>query len=142
VSEDAITLLKRSAKGDFDAHRALTKLGIAQAVATVERGDDAYPPYYEATIFARMAAASGSLPDRASLLSLLAICSELARRNGDLDDAMTHDAEGLALAELVADGDDTEAAEYAAQIIANSGDSITPEVVELAKEFKQLWGSE
>lgn len=89
-----------------------------------------------------MAAASGSLPDRASLLSLLAICSELARRNGDLDDAMTHDAEGLALAELVADSDDTEAAELAAQIIASNGDTITPEVVELAKEFKQLWGSE
>lgn len=115
-------------------------MGAAQGLEQTGRGENPYLSYYEASIFARMAAASGSLADRAQLLALLAICSELARGQGFLADALTHDAESLALAELVADGDDAEAAEYAAEIIVNSGDTITPEVAELAKEFKQLWG--
>lgn len=115
-------------------------MGAAQGLEVSGRGGDAYLSYYEASIFARMAAASGLLADRAQLLALLAICSELARGRGMIDDAMTHDAECLALAELVADGDDAEAAEYAAQIIVNSGETITPELLEMAKEFKQLWG--
>ena len=139
---DAITLIRRSAIGDFDAHRALAQMGAAQGLEATGRGENPYLSYYEASIFARMAAASGSLADRAQLLALLAICSDLARGQGSLDDAMAHDAECLALAELVADGDDAEAAEYAAQIIVNNGTAITPELVEMAKEFKQLWGCE
>lgn len=140
MSDDAITLIRRSATGDIDAHRALAQLGIAQGLEVIERGGDAYLSYYEASIFARMAAASGALADRAQLLALLSICADLARRQGCMADAMAHDAESLALAELVADGDDIVAAEYAAQIIVNNGDTITPEIVEMAKEFKQLWG--
>ena len=139
---DAITLLKRSAIGDFDAHRTLAQMCAAQGLEATGRGEDPYLSYYEASIFARMAAASGLLADRAQLLALLAICCDLARGQGSLDDAMVHHAEGLALAELVADGDDREAAEFAAQIIVNSGDTITPELVEMAKEFKQLWKGE
>lgn len=141
MSDDAITLIRRSAIGDFDAHRALAQIAIAGGLEATGRGENPYLSYYEASIFARMAAASGSLADRAQLLALLAICSDLARVQGSLDDAMAHDAESLALAELVADGDDAEAAEYAAQIIVNNGDTFTPELVEMAKEFKQLWGA-
>jgi hypothetical protein len=139
---DAITLIRRSANGDFDAHRALVQIAVAGGRDATERGDNPYLSYYEASIFARMAAASGSLADRAQLLAVLAICSDLARLQGSIDDAEAHDAESLGIAELVADGDDKEAAEYAAQIIVNNGGTITPELVEMAKEFKQLWKAE
>lgn len=142
MSDDAITLIRRSAIGDFDAHRTLAKMCAAQGLEATMRGENAYLSYYEAGIFARMAAASGLLADRALLLAVLAVCCDLARGQGSLDDAIAHHAEGLALAELVADGDDMEAAEFAAQIIVNNGDTITPELAEMAKEFKQLWKGE
>lgn len=142
MHDEAIKLLKRSAKGDMQAHRCLAELAMGLGLEAVTNGDDATLPYYEASIYARMAAASGLLPDRARLISILAVCSDIARQSGDLESAEVYNAEGLALAELVADSGDAEASEYAAMMITNSGTNWSPDEIAMAKEFKIIWGAE
>ena len=140
MADDPITLIRRSAKGDMDAHRALAELAIAAGLEAVTNGEDAFVPYYEASIFSRMAAASGLLPDRARLMSVLAVCAELANQDGAADEAGVYTAEGIAIAELVADAGNGAASEYAAQIIANDAGDCSPTELMMAKEFKLVWG--
>ena len=140
MSDNVITLIRRSAIGDFGAHRALAELAIAAGLEATDNGENAFNPYYEASIFSRMAAASGALADRARLMGVLAICAELASQDGNDEESDVYVAESLAIAELVADGDDAEASEYAARIIANSASHCSHEQLMRAKEFKQVWG--
>lgn len=142
MSEDVITLIRRSGKGDMEAHRTLADMAIAAGFDAVGKGDDAYLNYYEASIYSRLAATSGKLADLARLMSVLAICANLAERNGETDDAETYHAEGIGLAELIADSNEGEASECAAQMIANGAGECSPAVLEMAKEFKTLWSAE
>lgn len=142
MSEDVITLIRRSGKGDIEAHRKLADMAIAAGYEATGKGADASTNYYEASIFSRLAATSGKLSDMARLVSVLAVCADYAARNGDKDDADTYTAEAIGLSELVADSNDGEASECAAQMIVNNAGEYPPEVLEMAKEFKTLWSAE
>lgn len=141
MSENVITLIRRSGKGDLEAHRALAEIAIAAGLQSTEGGDNAYLLYYEASIFSRLAASAGLLPDRARLMAVLAVCAKLANDMGSAEEAAIYSAEGIALAELIADSNEGEASEFAAQVIVNNCGDCSPEILEMAKEYKQLWGS-
>lgn len=142
MHDEGIRLLKRSAKGDMDAHRSLAELAIGLGLEATRNGEDPTLTYYEASIYARMAAASGLLPDRARLIATLAVCSDLAVQNGDPESAEIYNAESIALAELVADSGDPEVSEYAALMIASAGAEWSHNEIQMAKDFKIIWGSE
>ena len=140
MDDNPITLIRRSAQGDFGAHRALAELSIAAGLGATDNGENAFFAYYEASIFSRMAASSGLLIDRARLMAVLAICAELASQDGNDEESDVYVAESIAIAELVADAGDGESSEYAAQIIANSAGDCSHGQLMRAKEFKQIWG--
>lgn len=142
MSKNAITLIRRSGKGDIEAHRALAELAIAAGLQSTEHSENAFLLYFEASIYSRLAASAGLMPDRARLMAVLAVCAKLANDMGSTDVAAIYSAEGIALAELIADSNEGEASEFAAQVIINNCGDCSPEILEMAKEYKQLWGSE
>ena len=139
---EPVTLIRKAAHGNLEAMRSLRECSASLA-ATLSDEEQRLCVLYEASLFGRMAAELGGLTDRAHLMALLAIQTDILRTSGDPEDleaATEFEAEAMALAELVAEQGGEGSEEAATMIVANA-DAIQPEVMERAKHYRELWGA-
>lgn len=73
--------LKRAARGDLDAQRALADAAV-QMVSECEDSDPT-TALTEGLVFARMAAEHGDVSDRGRVISMLSLLSDLLGEDGD-----------------------------------------------------------
>ena len=141
MTVEPVTLIRKAAHGNLEAMRSLRECSASLAATLSDEGQRLCI-LYEASLFGRMAAELGELADRAHLIALLAIQTDILRTSGDPEDleaATEFEAEAMALAELVVEQGGEGSEEAATMIVANA-QAIAPEVMERAKHYRELWG--
>lgn len=141
VTVEPVTLIRKAAHGNLEAMRSLRECSASLA-ASLDDEEQRLNALYEASLFGRMAAELGELADRASLMALLALQTDILRTSDNADDleaATEFEAEAMALAELVAEQGGEGSEEAATMIVANA-DAIAPDVMARAKHYRILWG--
>jgi len=120
--------LKAAASGDLEALRALADHSIE---LTRHACADPVRALQEGLIFARMAAAVGTICDKGRVLGMLALCGECANDYATQMDCL---AEGIAMASIMADHGE----ELAADGVNLLSEGSSPEVLELAKVYELI----
>lgn len=126
ASPDPYSLVVSAAKGDIEAQRALAAQALDLATTEIADGRDGTRAFVEALLFARMAAAHGTVADQGSVISIVALAS--VHGLADYSDA----TDMVARIAMVADAG-VSVAELGLTAIA---DEVSPEVMEGAKEVR------
>lgn len=122
---DPFSLLARAARGSLQAQRDLANIGV-QAAST--GGADMHVGFAEAMIFARLAATHGHLADQGLVIG---IASLMAEALGD-EACECETAEAMARIAIA----DEAGAEKAGDALRVLVERASPELVELAKEYR------
>ena len=136
---EIVQLVLKAGRGNLTAQRALCAFGTEIGLEAEETGRDGFSAFYDAALFARMAAARGATRDRGNLLSLLSILARKYAVSGDVETASQIEGEALAVVESIANAGG-KGCEDAATIIAGIGGIASPDAMIWAKRFKGVWG--